>query len=54
MVNCYPLKKENIEPEHRNISLAFQDNSLFPHYNVEKNILLGAEKIKEKKKENKL
>ncbi len=43
-------KKENIEPEHRNISLAFQDNSLFPHYSVEKNILLGAKKNKEKKK----
>ena len=34
----------NIEPENRNISLAFQENSLFPHYSVEKNILLGAEK----------
>ena len=34
----------NIEPENRNISLAFQENSLFPHYTVEKNILLGAEK----------
>ena len=34
----------NIEPEYRNISLAFQENSLFPHYTVEKNILLGAEK----------
>ena len=44
-------KKENIEPEHRNISLAFQDNSLFPHYTVEKNILIGADKNKEKKKE---
>ena len=43
-------KKENIEPEHRNISLAFQDNSLFPHYTVEKNILIGADKNKEKKK----
>ena len=42
-------KNEHIEPEHRNISLAFQDNSLFPHYTVEKNILLGAEKNKEKK-----
>ena len=42
-------KKINIEPEDRNISLAFQDNSLFPHYTVEKNILLGAEKNKEKK-----
>ena len=34
----------NIEPENRNISLAFQENSLFPHYTVEKNILLGVEK----------
>ena len=38
----------NIEPEDRNISLAFQENSLFPHYNVEKNILLGAERNKGK------
>ena len=44
-------KKDNIEPEHRNISLAFQDNSLFPHYSVEKNILLGAEKNKGIKKQ---
>ena len=43
-------KKGSIEPEHRNISLAFQDNSLFPHYTVEKNILIGADKNKEKKK----
>ena len=41
--------KINIEPEDRNISLAFQDNSLFPHYTVEKNILLGEERNKEKK-----
>jgi len=41
--------KVNIEPEDRNISLAFQDNSLFPHYTVEKNILLGADRNKEKK-----
>ena len=41
-------KKINIEPENRNVSLAFQDNSLFPHYTVEKNILLGAERNKEK------
>ena len=39
----------NLEPEDRNISLAFQDNSLFPHYTVKKNILLGSEKNKEKK-----
>ena len=36
--------KINFEPENRNISLAFQENSLFPHYTVEKNILLGEEK----------
>ena len=42
-------KTTNVEPENRNISLAFQDNSLFPHYTVEKNILLGAERNKEKK-----
>ncbi len=41
--------KINVEPENRNVSLAFQENSLFPHYSVEKNILLGAEKNKDKK-----
>ena len=41
----------HIEPENRNISLAFQENSLFPHYNVKKNILLGAEKNAGKKKQ---
>ena len=43
-------KEINVEPEDRNVSLAFQDNSLFPHYNVEKNILLGAERNKGRKK----
>ena len=42
-------KSTYVEPENRNISLAFQDNSLFPHYTVEKNILLGAERNKGKK-----
>ena len=42
-------EKINLEPEDRNVSLAFQDNSLFPHYTVEKNILLGSERNKEKK-----
>ena len=42
--------KVHIEPEDRNISLAFQENSLFPHYNVEKNILIGTEKKSKKKK----
>ena len=43
-------KKNHLEPESRNISLAFQENSLFPHYNVEKNILIGAEKKNKKRK----
>ena len=45
-------KDKHVEPEDRNVSLAFQDNSLFPHYTVEKNILLGTarNKIKKKKK----
>jgi len=41
---------QHVEPEDRNISLAFQDNSLFPHYTVEKNIMLGNERNKTKKK----
>ncbi|WP_440934499.1 ABC transporter ATP-binding protein [Candidatus Pelagibacter sp.] len=43
-------KDIHVEPEDRNVSLAFQDNSLFPHYTVEKNILLGTERNKTKKK----
>ncbi len=43
-------KKINIEPENRNVSLAFQENSLFPHYTVKKNILLGLERNKGNKK----
>ena len=42
--------KINIEPEDRNISLAFQENSLFPHYSVEKNIKIAVDKNKNKKK----
>ena len=38
----------HIEPENRNISLAFQDNSLFPHYNVLQNIQFGADRNKKK------
>ncbi len=45
-------KKTNVEPEDRNISLAFQENSLFPHYTLKKNILLGAERNKDKKKQS--
>ena len=43
-------KDIHIEPENRNISLAFQENSLFPHYNVIQNIEFGAERNKQKKK----
>ncbi len=39
-------KDKHVEPEDRNVSLAFQDNSLFPHYTVEKNIMLGNERNK--------
>jgi len=42
-------KKVHVEPENRNISLSFQDNCLFPHYNVLKNIQFGAERNKQKK-----
>ena len=44
------LQKIHVEPEDRNISMAFQDNSLFPHYNVLENIRFGAERNKNKKK----
>jgi iron(III) transport system ATP-binding protein len=44
-------KNIHIEPENRNISLAFQDNSLFPHYNVIQNIKFGAERNKTKRKD---
>ena len=51
ILNGKTLSSENmnLEPEERNVSLAFQDNSLFPHYTIEKNILLGSERNKEKK-----
>jgi len=41
--------KVHVEPENRNISLSFQDNCLFPHYNVLKNIQFGAERNKKNK-----
>ena len=40
----------HIEPENRNIALSYQENSLFPHYNVEKNINLGSDRVKDDKK----
>jgi len=39
-------KDAHIEPELRNISLSFQDNCLFPHYNVIQNIEFGAARNK--------
>ena len=39
----------HVEPENRNISLSFQDNCLFPHYNVLKNIEFGADRNKKNK-----
>tara|TARA_B100001057_G_scaffold484350_1_gene562325 strand:- start:58 stop:1119 length:1062 start_codon:yes stop_codon:yes gene_type:complete len=42
-------EKIHVEPENRNISLSFQENSLFPHYTVKKNISLGLERNKDKK-----
>jgi iron(III) transport system ATP-binding protein len=36
----------HIEPEDRNISLSFQDNCLFPHYSIIRNIEFGAERNK--------
>jgi len=43
-------KDNHVEPEDRNISLSFQENSLFPHYSVEKNIELGLNRKSAKKK----
>ena len=43
-------KTSHIEPENRNIALSFQENSLFPHYNIERNINLGAERKLTKKR----
>ena len=42
--------KINIEPENRNVSLAFQENSLFPHYTIEKNIYFGTERKSKNKR----
>ena len=41
---------KHVEPEDRNVSLSFQENCLFPHYSVEKNIELGISRKTGKKK----
>ena len=48
--NILSSAKDHIEPENRNISLSFQENSLFPHYTVEENIYLGRERKNQSKK----
>ena len=45
-------KNKHVEPEDRNVALSFQENCLFPHYNVEKNINLGVNKNSGRKKIN--
>ena len=47
-------KDFHIEPENRNIALSFQDNCLFPHYTVEKNIKIAVDKNKDKNKKKKI
>ena len=37
-------EKFNLEPEKRNIAMCFQDNSLFPHFNVIENINIGSKR----------
>ena len=44
-------KKIHVEPEKRNISLSFQDNCLFPHYSVIKNIEFRATRNRKKGKD---
>ena len=39
----------HMEPEKRNVALSFQENCLFPHYNVIDNIKFGADRNKSKK-----
>ena len=49
--NIISSKDIHIEPEKRNISLSFQDNCLFPHYNVIQNIEFGAARNKKRGKD---
>ena len=39
----------HMEPEKRNVSLSYQENCLFTHYNVIDNIKFGADRNKNKK-----
>ena len=42
-------KNQHLEPEKRKIALSFQENSLFPHHSIYKNIILGIPKSGPKK-----
>ncbi len=42
--NIISSKNFHLEPEKRNIALSFQDNCLFPHYNVLDNINFGSKR----------
>jgi len=42
----------NLKPEHRKISICYQDYSLFPHFTVKENILYGLKFLNSKEKEN--
>ncbi len=44
--NLLSSQSIHIPPEKRNIALSFQDNSLFPHYNVLDNIKFGSKRNK--------
>ncbi len=39
--SCISSPRGNTAPEHRNLSMVFQDHALFPHLTVEKNIAAG-------------
>ena len=47
--NVISSKDFNLEPEKRNIALSFQDNSLFPNYNILDNINFGLKRGKNSK-----
>ena len=42
--NLISSETYNLEPEKRNIAMCFQDNSLFPHFNVLDNINIGSKR----------
>lgn len=42
--------KQQVEPEHRNVGMMFQDYALFPHLSVEKNIAFGLRKWEQQRR----